>query len=163
MKASHFSKDTQEFLELLDKHKVKYVIVGGEAVIYYGCARLTGDVDFFFGTSKENAQGLYNTLEEFWGGDIPGVNSVEELMESGTILQFGVPPNRIDLINRIDGVTFEESWAGKTTTNVEISGKSIPVYFIGLAQLIANKESIGRPKDLEDLKYLKKAKEDRPL
>ena len=109
MKASHYSKDIQEFLELLAKHKVKYVIVGGEAVIYYGYARLTGDVDFFFGTSKENTQCLYETLDEFWGGDIPGVDSFEELMESGTILQFGLPPNRIDLLNHIDGVTFEEA------------------------------------------------------
>jgi predicted nucleotidyltransferase len=162
MKASHFSKDIQEFLKLLDTHEVKYVIVGGEAVIYYGCARLTGDVDFFFGTSKENAQCLYDTLHEFWGGDIPGVDSFEELMEPGTILQFGVPPNRIDLVNRIDCVTFEESWIGKTTLSMNISGKSIPVYFIGLDQLIANKEAIGRPKDLEDLKYLKKAKEKNP-
>jgi hypothetical protein len=40
MKASHFSKDTQEFFKALGKNKVKYVIVGGEAVIYYGYARL---------------------------------------------------------------------------------------------------------------------------
>jgi len=128
MKASHFSKDIHQFLELLAKHKVKYVIVGGEAVIYYGYARLTGDVDFFFGTSKENPQCLYDALDEFWGGDIPGVDSFEEVMQSGTILQFGVPPNRIDLVNHIDGVTFEEAWTGKTTTSVEISGKSIPVH-----------------------------------
>jgi len=162
MKASHFSKDIQEFLELLAKHNVKYVIVGGEAVIYYGYARLTGDVDFFFGTSKENAKRLYDALNEFWGGDIPGINSFEEVMESGTILQFGVPPNRIDLVNHIDGVTFEEAWTGRKTTSVEISGESIPVHFIGLGQLITNKEAIQRPKDLEDLKYLKKAKENNP-
>ncbi|MBE9573723.1 MAG: nucleotidyltransferase [Proteobacteria bacterium] len=162
MKASHFSKDIHQFLELLAKHKVKYVIVGGEAVIYYGYARLTGDVDFFFGTSKENAQCLYDALEEFWEGDIPGLDSFEGVMQSGTILQFGVPPNRIDLVNRIDGVTFEEAWTGKTTTSVEISGESIPVYFIGLDQLITNKDAIKRPKDLEDLKYLKKAKENNP-
>jgi predicted nucleotidyltransferase len=159
VKASHFSQDTQQFLKLLAKHRVKYVIVGGEAVIYYGYARLTGDVDFFFGTSKENAQCLNNALDEFWGGNIPGVDSFEGLMQSGTILQFGVPPNRIDLVNYIDGVTFEEAWTGKTTTSVEISGESIPVHFIGLDQLITNKEVIKRPKDLEDLKYLKKAKE----
>jgi hypothetical protein len=40
MKASYFSDDVQEFLKLLGAHKVKYVIVGGEAVIYHGYARL---------------------------------------------------------------------------------------------------------------------------
>lgn len=160
MKASHFSKDTQLFLKLLHKYKVKYIIVGGEAVIYYGYARLTGDVDFFFGIGKENAQCLYDALDEFWGGDIPGLDSFEGLMQSGTIFQFGVPPNRIDLVNRIDGITFEEAWTAKATTRVEISHESIPVHFIGLDQLITNKETNKRPKDLEDLKYLKKAKED---
>jgi predicted nucleotidyltransferase len=162
MKASHFSKDTQQFLRLLHKYNVKYIIVGGEAVIYYGYARLTGDVDFFFGISKENAERLYDALDEFWGGDIPGLDSFEGLMQSGTIFQFGVPPNRIDLVNHIDGVTFEEGWTGKATTSLEISDESIPVHFIGLDQLITNKEAIKRPKDLEDLRYLKKAKEDNP-
>jgi predicted nucleotidyltransferase len=158
MKASHFSKDIQEFLTLLTKHNVKYVIVGGEAVIYYGYPRLTGDVDFFYEPSRKNASNLYRALDEFWGRDIPGINAFEELMESGTILQFGVPPNRVDLINSIDGVTFGDVWVGRTTARVEISGRTIPVHFIGLEQLIMNKEEIRRPKDLEDLKYLKKAR-----
>jgi len=159
MKASHFSKDIQEFLVLLRKHSVKYVIVGGEAVIYYGYARLTGDVDFFYEPSRENALNLYRSLDEFWGRDIPGINASEELMEYGTILQFGVPPNRIDLVNSIEGVTFGDVWVGRTTERVEISGQTIPVHFIGLEQLIMNKEEVRRPKDMEDLKYLKKAKE----
>ena len=162
MKTSHFSKDIQDFLELLYRHRVKHVIVGGEEVIFYGWARLTGDVDFFFGTFEENTKCLYDTLNEFWGGNIPGVDSFEELMEPGIILQFGVPPNRIDLVNHIDGVTFGESWAGKKIISMNISGRSFPVYYIGLDQLIANKEAIGRPKDLEDLKYLRKTKEDNP-
>lgn len=47
MKASHFSPDIIEFISLLEKYSVEYLIVGGEAVIYYGYARLTGGVDFF--------------------------------------------------------------------------------------------------------------------
>lgn len=161
MRASHFSLDTQEIIKLLAHHKVKYVIVGGEAVIYYGHARLTGDVYLFFGTSKTNAQGLYHALDQFWGGSIPGVKGYQELMDPGTIFQFGIPPYRIDLINKIEGVTFEEAWKKRTMTTMEISGETIPVYFIGLAQLIKNKKAIHRPKDLDDLKYLRKAKEDR--
>jgi predicted nucleotidyltransferase len=51
VKASHFSEDIQEILALLAKHQVKYLIVGGEAVIYYGHARLTGDIDLFYEAS----------------------------------------------------------------------------------------------------------------
>lgn len=75
------------------------MIVGGEAVIYYGNPRLTGDVDFFYDSSTENTEKLYLALTEFWAGDIPGLNSVDKLQEVCVIVQFGVPPNRIDLIN----------------------------------------------------------------
>jgi len=50
----NFSKNIKEFLFLLHNHKVKYLIVGGEAVIYYGHARLTGDIDIFYDSSKRN-------------------------------------------------------------------------------------------------------------
>ena len=155
MRASYFSRDVQEFLKLLAVHGVKYLIVGGEAVIYYGHARLTGDVDFFFQSTKKNAANLFKALMEFWAGDIPGIKAFEELMEEGLILQFGVPPNRIDLINRISGVNFREAWENKTGDSIESAGKEVPIYFIGLEELIKNKKAIGRPKDMEDLKYLR--------
>ena len=136
MRASYFSRDVQEFLKLLAGHEVKYLIVGGEAVIYHGCARLTGDVGFFFESAKKNVVKLYETLEDFWEGDIPGIKAFEELMEDGLILQFGVPPNRIDLINRISGITFREAWRGKETTSIEIGGEKAPIYLIGLEDLI---------------------------
>ena len=159
MKPSHFSKDTQEFLKLLSNREVRYLIVGGEAVIYYGSVRLTGDVDFFYDASEMNTERLYDALDQFWEGKIPGISNSSELMEQGMIFQFGVQPNRIDLVNRIDGVNFDEAWANRTQTTIKVSEKTIPIFFIGLEQLIKNKESIKRPKDLEDLKYLLKAKE----
>lgn len=158
MKASCFSDDVQEFLKLLAAHRVKYVIVGGEAVIYHGYARLTGDVDFFFESSRQNARKLYEALKEFWAGEIPGIKAFDELMEEGLILQFGVPPNRIDLINQIGGVTFREAWENKSRDSLESAEKKIPVYLIGLRELIKNKEAIARPKDMQDLKYLREAK-----
>jgi hypothetical protein len=56
-------------------------VVGGEAVIYYGHARLTADIDFFYDIASENTVALYKALEEFWGGDIPEMSRVEELQE----------------------------------------------------------------------------------
>lgn len=157
MRASHFSPDIQEFLRLLSTHGVRYVIVGGEAVIYYGYARLTGDVDFFYEATPENAARFYDVLNDFWGGEIPGVSSSGELLSKGAILQFGVPPNRIDLINSIDAVSFKEAWNSRIEEEIEIEGKNCQVYYIGLEELIRNKEAVRRNKDLEDLKYLKAA------
>jgi hypothetical protein len=66
VKASHFSRDIQAFLALLVSHRVKYVIVGGEAVIFHAHARLTGDVDIYYESSEENTMRLYRALEKFW-------------------------------------------------------------------------------------------------
>jgi predicted nucleotidyltransferase len=156
MQSSYFSPDILEFIRLLSIHKVRYVIVGGEAVIYYGYARLTGDVDFFYEISPENARRLYNALDSFWGGAIPGIKTPDELLSEGTILQFGVPPNRIDLINSIDAVPFDEAWKTRTVEKLRIKEKKYLVNFIGLEHLIKNKKAAKRFKDLDDLQYLTK-------
>jgi hypothetical protein len=86
------------------------VVVGGEAVIFHGYARFTGDAHFFYANGQQNVQALFRLLEAFWGGAVPGIATSGELMEPGLVVQFGRPPNRIDLLNRIDGVGFEEAW-----------------------------------------------------
>jgi hypothetical protein len=85
-----------DLLLILHHRAVRYLIVGGEAVIHYGYARLTGDIDLFFESSSENAERLFEALKEFWGGAVPEIDEGNELLEPGVILQFGVPPNRID-------------------------------------------------------------------
>src|SRR4051812_39861900 len=97
-----FSGDITAFLRLLAKKRVRYLIVGGEAVIYHGYPRLTGDIDFFYDNSSLNCRRLFQALLEFWDGRIPGVTSSAELRAPKLILQFGRPPHRIDLMNRID-------------------------------------------------------------
>ncbi len=162
MNKSNFSGDILEFLNLLFVHKVKYVIVGGEAVIYYGHARLTGDIDIFYDLNGENTEFLYAALDEFWNGDIPGIESKEELIQAGMIFQFGVPPNRIDLLNTIARVKFKEAWEHKVSDEISYKDKRIRIYYISLDDLIKNKEAIGRYKDLDDLKFLIAAKNKNP-
>ncbi|HSH75720.1 MAG TPA: DUF6036 family nucleotidyltransferase [Longimicrobiales bacterium] len=152
--ASHFSPDTRDFIGLLHSHEVRYLIVGGEAVIFHGHARLTGDVDFFFGREPANLERLFAALDVFWDGDVPGLTSAADLSPDGTIVQFGQPPNRIDLINAIEGVGFEEAWGSRVEAVLTVDGREIPVPFIGIDALLKNKRAVGRPKDLDDLSYL---------
>jgi hypothetical protein len=161
VKIENLSADILDFLLCLYKHNVKYLVVGGEAVIYYGYPRLTGDVDFYYELSPQNCSHLYDALLEFWEQDIPGITTETDLAESGAIFQFGVAPNRIDLINKIDGVTFKEAWDHREKIALEYSGRVVDVYIIGLNDLIKNKESIKRNKDLDDLKYLKAVQKER--
>lgn len=158
MKPGYFSEDIEEFLHLLHKHTVQYMIVGGEAVIYYGYPRLTGDVDIFYGLSPENITHLYEALLEFWNGDIPGIDDEKELQTPGYIIQFGISPNRIDLMNKIDGVDFTEAWKEKKIESILINDNVVSVYIIGLKHLILNKTESARNKDLDDLSYLTEIK-----
>src|SRR5436309_15573240 len=131
MSPRYFSKDFLEFLRLLSAHEVIYLVVGGEAVIYHGYARLTGDLDIFYLITQENVGRLFRALTEFWGGEPPGLSGPEELLKPGLVLQYGRPPNRIDLINIIDGVTFDEAWKTKIDDYVPTPEGKFSISYIG--------------------------------
>jgi hypothetical protein len=158
MSPQSFSTDCLEFITLLNKYDVRWVIVGGEAVIYYGYVRLTGDVDFFYANDEENINKLWMALNDFWDNNIPGNIQKADLKKPGYFIQFGIPPNRIDLMNKIDGVKFEEVWKDRVKDTFKSGQRETHVYFISLDHLIKNKSKSKRPKDREDLKYLKARK-----
>jgi predicted nucleotidyltransferase len=154
MKASYFSTDVQEFIRALGDHDVRYVIVGGEAVIFHGHARLTNGIDFFYEPTVENAEKLWDALDEYWAGDMPGLKSAEGLLIIGATVQYGVPPNQIVLYNSLTNMSFDEAWDAKVEENIRVRGKKYPIYFVGLEDLIKNKNALKRDIDKEDLKYL---------
>jgi hypothetical protein len=154
IKASGFSTDALDFLRVLEKYGVDYVIAGGEAVIFHGYPRLTGDIDFFYDRTEGNTVRLFDALLAFWQGKVPDVKDSAALMEEGMIFQFGRPPYRIDLLNRIDGVAFAEARLGRETIKVVGAGEPITVFYLGKEALVKNKRVAGRPKDLDDLQHL---------
>lgn len=141
-------KDLREFIELLNSRKVDYIVVGGHAVAFHGHPRFTGDIDFLVRCSPENAQRLLEALVEF--GFSERRLSPEDLTRPNTVVQLGYPPNRIDLLTSISGVEFEEAWQGRVSG--ELDGLS--VFFLGLHELLINKQGSGRDKDLADISKL---------
>jgi len=154
VKGAGFSEDILIFLRLLAQYRVRYVVVGGEAVIFHGYPRVTGDVDFFYENTPANAQRLFDVLLDFWAGRIPGVRSPEELRKPGVIIQFGRPPHRIYLLNQIDGVTFQEAWSSRISVQLQTESDRVPARYIDLTPLLKNKRAAGRLKDLEDARFL---------
>lgn len=148
-----FTPDHIELIELLNKYEVDFLLVGGIAVNYYGYARSTGDVDFFYRTERSNVESLYDALSEFFGNGVPGLAGPDDLLKPGLIFQFGLPPHRVDLINDISGVKFETAWKHRVLEQVE--GEDITVPIIDLQDLLANKQASGRAKDLDDFEYLR--------
>ena len=154
IKGAGFSPDILIFLRLLSQHRVRYLVVGGEAVIFHGYPRVTVDVDFFYENTSANTGRLFAALLEFWDGHIPGIASPDELRESGIIFQFGRPPHRIDLMNRIDGVSFSAAWRTRIVVQLETASGRTPARYIDLRLLVRNKRAAGRTKDLEDVRFL---------
>lgn len=138
----------REFIELLNEHEVKYLIVGGYAVVLHGYPRYTGAMDFFIESSIENTQKVVDTLNQF--GFISLELSPKELAKPDMILQLGRPPLRIDIINSLSGVTFEACIKERKLFTIDET--VLPV--IGLAQLKKNKKASGRHRDLDDLEHL---------
>ena len=154
MKASYFSSDVQEFIQALSDQDVRYIVVGGEAVVYHGHARLTNGIDFFYEPTADNAEKLYAALDDYWAGEMPGLKSAEGLLLIGATVQYGVPPNQIVLYNSLTNAAFDEAWEAKVDESIRIRRKKYHVYFIGLENLIKNKTALKRDIDKEDLKYL---------
>jgi hypothetical protein len=148
------SKDTKDLISLLARHKVRFLLVGGVAVIYHGYARLTGDIDFVYERTAANASRLFRSLREFWGGNVPFVDRAADLLKERTIIQFGTPPNRVDLMNSITGVEFKEAWASRIVERITVRDGEVELPIIGLASLEKNKRALGRFKDLADLEFI---------
>jgi predicted nucleotidyltransferase len=140
--------DFKEFVELLIKHNVEYLIVGGYAVGIHGHPRYTGDLDIWLKPSEDNAKNILNSVKEFGFASFNLQES--DFTKVDSIIQFGNPPFRIDLLTAIDGVEFDECFANKKV--IEVDG--LFVNFIGYQDLLKNKESSGRLKDLDDLQNL---------
>jgi hypothetical protein len=143
-------KDFKEFIALLNKNSVRYLIVGGYAFSFHAEPRYTKDIDFFVEDSEENAKNLLNALAGFGFKDI-GL-SMADFIKPGDIVQLGVPPVRIDLMTSVTGLDFAAAWENRVTG----SYGDIPAFFISKADLIRNKMSIGRIQDLSDVDRLQK-------
>lgn len=155
MTGEHLSEDLQALLALLARHRVRYLVVGGEAVIHHGYARLTGDIDLFYDQNPTNARRLFAALQEFWGGPVPAIDSDEDLLAPGVVIQFGRPPNRLDLISDLGSVEFTSAWRRRVDETLRTAaGARVPVRFIGLADLLQSKRDAGRHKDLDDVEHL---------
>jgi predicted nucleotidyltransferase len=140
--------DFEELLRLLEEQGVEYMIVGGYAVAYHGYPRFTKDIDVFFQMTQENAMRLRRALVGFGfrEDDLP----LDAFTTRGNVLTFGVVPTRVDLLNDIDGVTYEEA----ARNAVRGTYGAVVVSFIGLDDLLKNKRATPRARDKGDVEEL---------
>ncbi len=144
-----FSQDFRDFVQLLIKNDVDYLIVGGYAVGIHGHPRYTGDLDIWLNPSVENAKRILLAVNEF--GFSSYKLAVDDFIKEGNVIQLGYPPLRIDLLTEIDGVHFDECFKNKLVVDID----DLKVNFISYNDLIQNKKASNRYKDLDDIENLK--------
>ena len=141
-------KDFKELLELFNAHHVEFLIVGGYALALHGFPRYTGDIDILIQPDRENAGRILRALDAFGFGSI-GLGE-EDLTTPGKVIQLGYPPVRIDIMTSLSGVSWEDAYSGRVKGNYG----DLQIFYIGRDQLILNKKTTARKKDLADLEAL---------
>jgi hypothetical protein len=147
------SQDFKELLSVLSKHKVRFLVVGGYAVMKYSEPRYTKDLDLWISNDVTNAGAVYDALIDF-GAPLSGL-SPKDFASPDHFYQMGRPPFRLDVLTSIPGVVFEHAWPKRVV--VELGDLEIP--FISLPDLIKAKLASGRPQDLLDADRLQAVEE----
>ncbi len=142
------NQDFKEFIQSLNDHNVRYLIIGGYAVAFHGHPRYTKDLDICIELGQENAANILKALAHFGFGSL-GLTE-DDFLEPDQIVQLGFPPSRIDILTTLEGVDFDECFASKIVTTID----NIQMNFIDLENLKKNKKATGRLQDLADLENL---------
>jgi hypothetical protein len=142
------NQDFKEFIESLNNNRVRYLVIGGYAVAFHGHPRYTKDMDVWIEPSPDNAANMVKALEQFGFGSLK--LQAGDFLAPGQIIQFGQPPNRIDIITSATGVDFATCYASR----VQVVVDDVTVNFINLENLKKNKKATGRLQDLADLENL---------
>ncbi len=142
------NSDFKELLSVLNDEKVRFLVVGAHAVIYYAEPRYTKDLDIWVEPERDNAFRVFAALKRF-GAPLQEIGE-EDFCNSELVYQMGLPPNRIDIVMGVDGLEFIEAWASR----VEIRYDGVPIGIPSREHLIQNKRASGRPQDLLDVARL---------
>ena len=143
--------DYKELLSVLNKHRVRYLIIGAYAVIYYTEPRYTKDIDIWVDPEEENAKRVYAALREF-GAPLKEITH-KDFLKKTLVYQIGVAPVRADVLMGIANIEFAKAWQRRSVT----SFAGIKANIIGINELIRAKENAQRRPDKIDLENLKQS------
>lgn len=145
-----FNDDFRDFIQAMNNHNVDYILVGGYAVILHGYRRVTGDMDIWVKSTKENYLKLARAFSEF---GLPLFDMTEEkFLDTDTVdvFSYGRPPVSIDIITKLKGVEFDDAFSQAQIFNED----GLMIRFLHLNTLLQAKKASGRHKDLDDIEKL---------
>ena len=142
------SPDYEELFRILNESKIKYLVVGAYAVMFYSEPRFTKDLDIWVIPELNNPDRVYGALRQF-GAPLRRVRP-RDFQDKSMILQIGVAPVRVDVMMDVPAVSFETAWKNRKKARY---GKT-PIYILGIRELIRAKRKAGRLQDKLDLERL---------
>jgi len=150
---SMMPEELKELLRALNDHAVRFLVVGGYAFGVHAEPRATKDLDVFIRADEENSKAVFRALAQY-GAPLLDLNPSDFM--DGTTFQIGQPPARVDILQHIDGVTFDEAWENRVEGFVD---GEIRAALISRDDLIRNKLATGREQDILDVKKLRAAEQ----
>ena len=140
--------EVREIFNMFGNYGVRYLIIGGCAVMLYSGARYTRNIDIWTDRAAGNAKSLFNVLKAY-GAPLAGL-SFDDFMQPGFFYQMGSPPLRIDDMPNLHGLSFNEAWNDRESMSID----GVRFFFISRKHLIAAKMASGRPQDIVDVRRL---------
>ena len=137
-------KTNSDFRDLLHDWNaagVRYLIVGGYAVMLHTEPRYRKDLDLWIEPVESNAQKLFVALAQF--GAPTGDVRPSDFTEPEIFFQIGVEPVRIDIMTSVSGLDFVPAWERRMM--VDFGGESAPV--LCRADVLKPKVAAGRIRD----------------
>jgi hypothetical protein len=147
-------QDYKDLLSAFNAHGVRYLIVGGYAVIFHAQPRFTRDIDLFIKADPENARATYEALAAF-GAPLQNIR-VEDLFDLKNFFRFGSEPRSIDILPSIDGVDFDAAWESRVEGVIDATS-GLKGFFISKDDLMASKLAAGRLRDLADVAEIRES------
>jgi len=144
------NSDFRDLLRALNEAGVRYLIVGGYAVMTHTEPRFTKDLDIWIEPAAANADRLISALAVF-GAPLSGVGA-NDFTEPEVFFQIGIDPVRIDVMTSSPGLSFSDAWSRRVT--VDFDGET--AFVLGLADLMITKAATGRRRDKADLRLLRR-------
>jgi len=147
------NKDLKDILCAFNAHNVEYLVVGPYAVGVHSEPRATRDLDVLIRSSPKNSEAVFRAVADY-GAPLAGLSPESFRDHPGSVFQIGLPPLRIDILQRIEAIDFEDAWQNRVEALVE---NDVPAHIISRDHLIKNKLAVGRLHDLADVEKIREA------
>jgi predicted nucleotidyltransferase len=150
------NSDFRDLLRSFNAAGVRYLIVGGYAVMVHTEPRYTKDLDLWIEPTESNARLVIAALMAF-GAPTAGVTPID-FTEPEVFFQIGVDPVRVDIMTSVTGLDFVQAWSRRIV--VDFGGESAPV--LCREDVLKAKIASGRQRDRQDAKRLTTAHDQAP-